>query len=108
MAPFHSKKKRKRLKLTIEQQWKKGIANAYRKFQIQRDQQILPESINTDPLPILADYPPIIEHEFLAPCKFLSTEYSSRILIEIFQYHRLLSMKSSFHFKLHHHHRLRE
>ncbi len=84
IQPLNIKKRRKRLKLSIEQQWKKGIKDAYRKLQSQRDKENLPESIHTsiptEPLPINADYPPdeppiIIEHEFLPPCKSSSIEY---------------------------------
>ncbi|CAF4348622.1 unnamed protein product [Rotaria sp. Silwood2] len=84
---INNKKKRKRLKLTIEQQWKKGIGDAYRKLQIQRDKQDLFKhnqtvniSIPIESLPIIHDYPldeqPIIteniineinEHEFIPP-----------------------------------------
>ncbi len=81
----NTKKRRKRLKLSIEQQWKKGIGDAYRKFQAERDKENIPQpnqsihtSIFTEPLPINTDSPPdeptivpenIIEHEFLAPCE---------------------------------------
>ncbi|CAF1475818.1 unnamed protein product [Adineta steineri] len=85
--PVNIKKRRKRLKLTIEQQWKKGIGDAYRKLQIQRDKEIIPKhnefvniSIPIEPLPINNDYPiddpPILteniideikEHEFVPP-----------------------------------------
>ncbi|CAF0890041.1 unnamed protein product [Rotaria sordida] len=72
-------KKRKRLKLTIEQQWRKGIGDAYRKLQIQRDKEDLFKhnqtvniSIPNEPLPIIHDEQPIIideikEHEFIPP-----------------------------------------
>ncbi|CAF1287041.1 unnamed protein product [Adineta steineri] len=85
--PVNIKKRRKRLKLTIEQQWKKGIGDAYHKLQIQRDKEIIPKhnefvniSIPIEPLPITNDYPiddpPILteniideikEHEFVPP-----------------------------------------
>jgi len=80
IQPINNKKKRKRLKLTNEQQWKKGIGDAYRKLQIQRDKENIPTPINIsipiEPLPITTDYPldeppiiteNIIEHEFLPP-----------------------------------------
>lgn len=87
--PIQLKKRRKRLKLTVEQQWKKGIGEAYRKLQVQRDQQnsypssnrLSNISIPSEPLPMTTDEPleqvpiipeNIIEHEFLAPCKSLS------------------------------------
>jgi hypothetical protein len=100
IQPINIKKRRKRLKLSIEQQWKKGIGDAYRKLQTQRDKENLPESnqpihtsIPTEPLPINTDYPldeppiipeNIIEHEFLAPCKSSSIEYVYLILIRMF------------------------
>ena len=37
--PINNRKQRKRLKLTIEQQWRKGIAAAYQKLLIQRDKE---------------------------------------------------------------------
>jgi len=59
---------------------KKGIGDAYRKLQIQRDKENIPKPVNIsippEPLPIITDYPldeppiiteNIIEHEFLPP-----------------------------------------
>jgi hypothetical protein len=85
----NNKKRRKRLKLTIQQQWKNGIGNAYRRLQTQRDKEDVSKhdqpvniSIPIEPLPITNDYPvdqptiiteniidEIKEHEFLPPCK---------------------------------------
>lgn len=71
LQSINVKKRRKRLKLTLEQQWKKGIADVYRKLQAQRDQQsFIPSNRLSISLPITTDEPPIIipEYEFLAPC----------------------------------------
>ncbi|UJR14799.1 hypothetical protein I4U23_001786 [Adineta vaga] len=85
---IHTKKQRKRLKLTLEQQWKKGIGDVYRRLQIQRDKKDIFKSdspvnisIPIEPLPIVNDYLlddelPIVteniidvtkQHEFLPP-----------------------------------------
>ncbi|CAM4789977.1 unnamed protein product [Rotaria magnacalcarata] len=82
--PVNNRKRRKRLKLTIEQQWREGIGDAYRNLQIQRDkEEILSkrnQSVNIS-IPIIHDYflddpPPVItenivdeiqEHEFVRP-----------------------------------------
>ncbi len=63
IQPLTTKKRRKRLKLTIEKQLKKDIGDAYHKLQIQRDQKNI--SIPIQP-PIITEN--IIEHEFLPPC----------------------------------------
>ena len=70
------------MKLTVEQQWKKGIGDAYRRLQLQRDIELpsIHISTSTEPLPIVNDYlpdePPIVadnfidvvqDHEFLPP-----------------------------------------
>ena len=79
------------MKLTIEQQWKNGIGDAYRRLQLQRDIELrskpdsfIPIPTSTEPLPIVNDYlpdePPIIadnfidvvqDHEFLPPRTYL-------------------------------------
>ncbi|CAF0817634.1 unnamed protein product [Adineta ricciae] len=87
IPPTHTKRRRKRLKLTVEQQWKNGIGDAYRRLQLQRDIELppkpdplIPIPTSTEPLPIVNDYlpdePPIVadnfidvvqDHEFLPP-----------------------------------------
>ncbi|CAF4852858.1 unnamed protein product [Rotaria sp. Silwood1] len=73
----NNKKRRKRLKLTIEQQWKKGINDAYRRLQIQRDKDDIlkqTQTVNIS-IPIIHNYSldkqPIIndiqEYEFISP-----------------------------------------
>ncbi|CAF3514288.1 unnamed protein product [Rotaria sp. Silwood1] len=73
----NNKKRRKRLKLTIEQQWKKGINDAYRRLQIQRDKDDIlkqTQTVNIS-IPIIHNYSldkqPIIndiqEYEFIPP-----------------------------------------
>ena len=100
LQPVNVKKRRKRLKLSLEQQWKKGIADVYRKLQAQRDHQSsIPSnrlsniSIPAEPLPITTDYPldeppiipeNIIEHEFLAPCTYFPMDCFHSIGISIF------------------------
>lgn len=93
----NNKKRRKRLKLSIEQQWRNGIGDAYRKLQTQRDiedvcqhNQSVNISIPNQPLPMINDYPldeppitiePIVneinEHEFIAPCEYCLLTYRS-------------------------------
>ena len=87
--PINNKKKRKRLKLTIEQQWRKGIADEYQKLQIQRDKEEICKHNQSDSsstpqesLPTINDCPlnepptnteiiidQIKEHKFLTPRK---------------------------------------
>lgn len=73
-----SRKPRKRLKLSIEERWRQGIRDVYRRLQTERDQQDASKRSepvnNLVPIEPLPETPPVfdevLEHEFLPPCKF--------------------------------------